>query len=751
MSRARNPFRTGLGQSTFLGALITAMIFAPVRAHGEGAMSSAPVRYVPDLRVWVLSTGRTTYVMGLNEREELQTLYWGGKLASDHDLSAARSRAEHASFDSSETMTNLEYPGWGGRYYNEPALKVTLASGVRDLVLKYAAQEIRGDTLEIRLKDIQYDLFVKLIYKVFPGEDIIRKQAVIENRTPQLVTVESAQSGVWYVPEGEGYRLTYLTGRWANETQLIREPIHPGKKVLESRRGNTSHNLNPWFAIDAGGEADEEQGRVWFGALGWSGNWKLVVEETPATHQVRVTGGYNDFDFSWPLKPGESLGTPPYYGGFTSRGFGEASRLLHRFERDQLLPDRAHPEVRPVLYNSWEATTFDVDEAGQRVLAEKAAKLGVELFVMDDGWFGKRNDDHAGLGDWYVNPQKFPHGLQPLISYVNSLGMDFGLWFEPEMVNPDSDLYRQHPDWAMNFPGRPRSEARNQLVLNLAREDVKEYIFGVLDKILSENKIKYIKWDMNRHFGEPGWPEAPLAEQKEIWVKYVRNVYEIIDRLRARHPSLDIEACSGGGGRVDLGILERVNIVWTSDNTEAFDRLGIQEGFSLAYTPKVMSAWVTDVPNLNGRSTPLSYRFLVAMQGALGIGANLNKWSPEDFALATRMISTYKSIRETVQQGDLYRLCSPREGALTANQYVSANGKQAVLFAFLHSQRYLRPVHALCLRGLDENASYRVKRLDEKVVEKQQVLSGSFLMHHGLNLDLRGDYDSTLVILERIE
>ena len=737
-------------QPALWGALMFPLLCTPLRAL-EGAMNSAPVRYVPDLRVWVLGTGRTTYVMGLNERGELQTLYWGGKLTSDHDLSAARSHAEHVSFDSSETMTNLEYPGWGGRYYNEPALKVTLASGVRDLVLKYASQEIRGDTLEIRLKDIQYDLFVKLIYKVFPGEDIICKQAVIENHTPQIVTVEGAQSGVWYVPEGEGYRLTYLTGRWANETQLIREAIHPGKKVLESRRGNTSHNLNPWFAIDAGGEADEEQGRVWFGALGWSGNWKLVVEETPAAHQVRVTGGYNDFDFSWPLQPGESLGTPPYYGGFTSRGFGEASRLLHRFERDQLLPDRAHPEVRPVLYNSWEATTFDVDEAGQKVLAEKAAKLGVELFVMDDGWFGKRNDDHAGLGDWYVNPQKFPHGLQPLIRYVNSLGMDFGLWFEPEMVNPDSDLYRQHPDWAMNFPGRPRSEARNQLVLNLAREDVKEYIFGVLDKILSENKIKYIKWDMNRHFGEPGWPEAPLAEQKEIWVKYVRNVYEIIDRLRARHPSLDIEACSGGGGRVDLGILERVNIVWTSDNTEAFDRLGIQEGFSLAYTPKVMSAWVTDVPNLNGRSTPLSYRFLVAMQGALGIGANLNKWSPEDFALAARMISTYKSIRETVQQGDLYRLCSPREGALTANQYISAHGKQAVLFAFLHSQQYVRPLPALCLRGLDANALYRVKRLDEKVVEQQPVLSGSFLMQHGLNLDLRGDYDSTLVILERIE
>ena len=299
-----------------------------------------------------------------------------------------------------------------------------------------------------------------------------------------------------------------------------------------------------------------------------------------------MTGGYNDFDFSWPLKPGESLSTPPYYGGFSSRGFGEASRLMHRLERNEILPDHAHPHVRPVLYNSWEATTFDVNEPGQKVLAEKAAKLGVELFVMDDGWFGKRNDDHAGLGDWYVNPQKFPQGLQPLISYVNSLGMDFGLWFEPEMVNPDSDLYRHHPDWAMNFPGRPRSEARNQLVLNMARDDVKEYIFGVLDKMLSENNIKYIKWDMNRHFGEPGWAEVPVAEQKEIWVKYVRNVYEIIDRLRAKHPNLEIESCSGGGGRLDLGILERVNVVWTSDNTEAFDRLGIQEGFTYRLHPQ---------------------------------------------------------------------------------------------------------------------------------------------------------------------
>jgi alpha-galactosidase len=734
----------------FKVAIFCAVLAAACAAWPAPAANGAPIRYLPEQKLWVLETDRTSCVLGVNERNELQNVFWGRKLLRDQDLTAAHSRPEHASFDSPETMTNGEYPGWGGRLYTEPCLKVTRADGVRDLVLKYVSHQVRGDTLEIQLKDIQDDVLVDLNYRVYPRTDIIRKQAEIRNRTSQSLVVESAQSGVWYVPAGDGYRLSYLAGRWAGETQLIREEIHPGKKVLESRRGNTSHQLSPWFAIDEQASADEQHGRVWFGALAWSGNWKLVVEQTPG-QQVRVVGGYNDFDFSYPLKPGESLATPSFYGGFTDQGFGEASRLMHCFQREEILPDRTAPHLRPVLYNSWEATLFNVNEAGQKQLAEKAAKIGVELFVMDDGWFGQRNDDHAGLGDWTVNPQKFPNGLKPLISYVNSLGMDFGLWVEPEMVNPASDLYRQHPDWAMNFPGRPRSEARNQLILNLARDDVKEYIFTVLDRLLAENHIKFIKWDMNRHFSEPGWPEVPVPEQKKIWVKYVTNLYEIIDRLRAKHPQLEIEACSGGGGRVDLGILSRVEQVWTSDNTEAFDRLRIQEGFTLAYAPKVMMDWVTDVPNLNRRSTPLKYRFLVAMQGSLGIGSNLNHWSAADFELAGKMIEYYKRIRRTVQEGKLYRLYSPREGSLTANQYVSADGKQVVLFAFLHSQQYLRPAPTICLRGLDERGMYRVKPMDDKLVEKQDVLSGSFLMNHGLNLRLEGDFDSTSVLLERVE
>ncbi len=694
-----------------------------------------PIRYLEAQKIWLLTSDHSSYAMGLLPDGRLAHLYWGGPLWRAEDLKPAAVRSDISSFDPHEMLENEEFPGWGGPRFYEPALKVTRQDGDRDLVLHYLSHRIDGNRLDIVLKDIRDDIEATLHYRVYPDTGIIARSATILNRTPNRLTVESAQSAAWYLPPGDGYRLSYLTGRWAAETQLNREPIHEGQKVFESRTGHTGHNANPWFAIDAG-SADEEHGPVWFGALAWSGNWRFTVEQTPY-RQVRVTGGFNTFDFAYPLNPGESLHTPEFVGGFSAGGFGGASRLLHRFERQDIAPGGLQSRVRPVLYNSWEATEFAVNEAGQAQLAEKASRLGVELFVMDDGWFGARNDDHAGLGDWVVNPKKFPNGLKPLIDRVNQLGMDFGLWVEPEMVNPDSNLYRAHPDWVLNFPGRPRSELRNQLVLNLARNDVKEYVFDVLDKLASENNIRYFKWDMNRIFAEPGWPDQPPADQRKMWVQYVVNLYDIIDRLRAQHPKLEIESCSGGGGRIDLGILKRVEEVWTSDNTEAFDRIRIQDGFSQAYAAKFMSAWVTDVPNMNGRSTPLQFRFLVAMQGALGIGANLNKWSADDAALATRMIAAYKRIRNTVQLGDLYRLGS-------ANEYLAADGKQAAVFAFRHSQQYNTPPPTIHLRGLDARAVYSVELPGGK-----QMLSGAYLMQNGINLNLRGDYDSALVVLER--
>jgi alpha-galactosidase len=706
------------------------------------------IQYNASKKIWLLNTQTSSYAIGVKADGSLRHLYWGAPLWRMDDIAAPVDRRELSSFDPPEMLENDEYPGWGGTRYYEPSVKIVRENGNRDLVLRYASHQIRGNELDIELKDIRDDIRVTLHYRVYPEYGILRRSSTVRNATARPIVVESAQSAVWHMPPGEGYRLSYLNGRWAAETQLVREPIHPGDKVLESRKGHTSHNFNPWFAIDTG-DADEEHGRVWFGALAWSGNWRFTVEQTPY-RQVRVTGGYNTFDFAYPLKPGESLDTPAFYGGFSERGFGAASRALHNLERAEILPGGLTSRLRPVLYNSWEATTFNVNETGQSELADKAAKLGVELFVMDDGWFGARNDDHAGLGDWFVNPKKFPQGLKSLIDHVNGLGMDFGLWVEPEMVNANSDLYRAHPDWVMNFPDRPRSELRNQMVLNLARSDVKEYIFGVLDKLATDNNVRYFKWDMNRPFSEPGWPEVAPADQRKLWVEYDRNLYEILDRLRAKHPKLEIESCSGGGGRVDLEILRRVEEVWPSDNTEAFDRLRIQEGFSQAYTAKIMSAWVTDVPNQNGRSTSLAYRFLVAMQGALGIGSNLNRFSAADTDLATRMIATYKRIRATVQGGDLYRLSSPRTEDLTANQYVAADGKQAVLFAFRHSQQYNTAPPTVLLRGLDERAIYKVEVVNGRLSETQTEFSGAYLMRAGLNLILRGDYDAAAVILERM-
>ncbi len=725
------------------------LCIAMVSALPVLAQATESIVFVEKSKVWALQTHVATYAFGVNERGELQSLYWGRRVPAE-DFSSAHSLRGWSSFDLSTTTTPQEYPAWGAGLYTEPALKVTFSNGNREAVLHYVEHQRKNDNLEITLKDEISPLFVHLQYRVYADDDILERSARIENRGSETVTLESAQSAVWTLPPDRSYRLHYLAGRWAGEWQLQTEPLQIGKRVIESRRGSTGNEANPWFAIDRAGDTDENHGPVWFGELGWSGSWRFTIERT-TSEQYRVVGGFNSFDFAYPLAPGESLETPPFYAGFTNGGLGEASRLLHRFQREQILPGGSHAGPRPVLYNSWEATEFNVDEPGQMALAQKAARLGVERFVVDDGWFGQRNNDHAGLGDWYVNPQKFPHGLKPLIDRVHSLGMDFGLWVEPEMVNPDSDLYRKHPDWVMNFPERPRTEGRNQLVLNLARDDVKEHIFSWLDRLVTENDIALLKWDYNRNWSEPGWPEAPLADQKKIWVRYVQNLYEILDRLRSKHPKLEIEGCSGGGARVDLGMLRRVDQVWPSDNTDALDRLTIQFGFTQAYTPHVMMAWVTDVPNgIDGRVTPLAFRFLVAVTGSLGIGGNLNKWTTEDNALATRMISFYKQIRATVQDGALHRLGSPVDSDFSAVQYISPDSRQAVLFAFLHSQQFGRSMPLLHLEGLVADAMYSVTTLDDKLQDKIDKRSGAYLMHHGIQLRLRGDYDATAIVFDRV-
>ena len=481
---------------------------------------------------WILETRNTGYAFGLNDAGRVAHAYWGRRLALSSDYPAPESPAGWASFNGPAQLTNEEYPGYGGLNYSEACLKVSFADGVRDVVLRFAAAElIQGEDPQISLvlEDVYYPLRLTLHYRVYEAYDLIERWVSLENRGQEAITLERVWSAQWHLPYGDHYWLSHLGGRWLDEFHVQHEALVRGVKVLESRRLTTSHHHSPWFAIDDG-TATEEQGEVWFGALAWSGNWKLAAEVTDFM-STRVNIGVNDFDFAWRLQPGESFTTPAALAGYTISGFGAASRCLHDYIRDRVLP-RGH-ELRKVLYNSWEATLFDVDEASQTRLAEMAAEMGVELFVMDDGWFHGRNNDHAGLGDWWPDAAKFPDGLQPLITVVNRLGMDFGLWVEPEMVNPDSDLYRAHPDWVIHFPTRPRSEARNQLILNLARADVQDYLIEQLDRLLTENNIAFIKWDMNRNVSEPGWSDSPRRPARTVGALRLRRVSRLGDTARA--------------------------------------------------------------------------------------------------------------------------------------------------------------------------------------------------------------------------
>ena len=717
--------------------------------HAEDRSSS--IAYDEHTKVFRIDAAKVTYTFGINERGELQAIYWGSRLGAHDGLPAAQAPAGIASFDLTSLVTPQEFAGWGAGLTTEPALKISFPDGNRDLVLHYVSHLIDGLALLVTLKDISREVFVTLRYEVDPATGILARSAEIENKTTSPLLIESAEAATWTLARGTDYSLYYLTGRWGSEGALQHEAVRPGQCVLESRRGSTGHQNNPWFAIERGSTGDQDQGNVWFGALAWSGSWRITVEQDQL-QEVRITGGFNPFDFGYRLSPGEKLLTPIFYGGYTSNGVGGASRLLHQFEITKILPQRPHPRPRPVIYDSWEATGFNVDEARQEALATKAASLGVERFAMDDGWFGKRNDDHAGLGDWYVNPQKFPHGLKPLIDKVHSLGMDFGLWVEPEMVNPDSDLYRAHPDWVLNFTGRPRTEGRNQLVLNLARPDVRAYVFGFLDKLLNENDIAFLKWDYNRNWSEPGWPAVAPEEQKQVYVKYTQNLYSILAELRAKHPHLEIEDCSGGGGRVDLGILRYTDQVWTSDNSDPFDRLTIQDGFTYPYTPGVMMALVPDSPSWrNDRTTSMQYRMLSAMQGSLGLGGNLNKWTPEELDTAKKLIAEYKQVRETVQHGSLYRLVSPRDGSEeSVTESVAESVGQAVLFAFLHSSSFGYPYPRVFLRGLDANAEYRLAPIAGKAAKgTPEIASGAYWMSHGLDVELTGDFSAAAFRLDK--
>lgn len=673
---------------------------------------------------WVLETRNTAYAIGINEVGLLTHRYWGARLPFLADYPAPFSSTYFASTDGLHHFVPEEYPGDAGTKYIDPCLKVTFADGVRDVVLTYEDFQVTGDSapiLELQLRDSFYPLQVTLHYRLHEEYDLIERWVTLENLGDDPILVERAFSAKLTLPYGAGYSLTHLYGRHNDEFHMQREALTPGLKVIESRRIITSHRANPWFAIDR--NAGEESGEVWFGTLAWSGNFKITAEMTEFA-STRISIGLNDWDFAWRLMPKQPFVTPSALIGYTQSGFGAASRIFHDYVRDEIIP---HGKVlHKILYNSWEATLFNVDEASQSNLAEIAAQMGVELFVMDDGWFHARNWDNAGLGDWQPDEIKFPNGLTGLIQNVNQLGMDFGLWVEPEMVNPDSDLYRAHPDWVIHFPTRARTESRNQLILNMARADVQNYLIEALDKLLTEYNIAFIKWDMNRGVSEPGWADAP-GDPRELWVRYVQGVYHVWGTLRRRHPNIIWQSCASGGGRADFGILQFADQIWTSDNTEATARLNIQEGYSQFLPANTMEAWVTDW----GKETvPLEFRFHVSMCGSLGVGGNLLEWNPTEREGAASCIRLYKNIRHIVQFGDQFRLISPQKNNFSAVQYLSKDQTEGVLFVFRTHipERFNFP--RIYLRGLKPNALYTVEGYDPP-------RSGKAWMETGISVELK--------------
>ncbi|BCP55273.1 alpha-galactosidase [Kaistia sp. 32K] len=657
---------------------------------------------------WVLESGHAAYAMGVEPGGVLVHTYWGRRLPRLADYPAA-ARARYFSADHELQLTPQEVTTGEASASDERTLDATIAGGhLRGLVLRFESADVGDDTLAVTLRDADLNLRVVLTYGTLDQHGLFTRSLAVINDGGREVQLTRAFTGAFNLPAGGEFALNHLSGRWGDEFRMHRDPMGFGTIQRDSRRVITSHGGVPYFAVDRnepGLAASEEAGEVWFGTLQWSGNWRLIAERTRDDRGI-IHLGLNDHDFAWDLQPGETFEAPRVVYGYSSEGFGAMSRAYHDLIRRNLSP---RPNfVPPVVYNSWYATLFDVDQEGQTALAEKASKMGVELFVMDDGWFHGRNTDKAGLGDWWPDETKFPKGLAPLIDAVKSHGMQFGLWIEPEMVNPDSDLYRAHPDWVLHYEGRERSLMRNQLILNLGRVDVQDYLIDIFDRLLTENSIDFIKWDMNRSASEAGWPTHE-RDAREIWVRYVEGLYRVWVELRARHPDVIWENCCSGGGRVDLGMMALTEQSWTSDNTVPAARLLIQEGYSQLFPANTMAGWATDEER---REYPLDFRFHVSMAGALGVGGNLLDWSDEECSVAAGHVARFKEIRHLVAGGDLYRLRSAHRHAVSAFAYVARDKSEAVLFVFrVHSAR-LGANPTIRIAGLDPEALYAVEGSD---------------------------------------
>ena len=679
--------------------------------------------------VFALQSKNNSYVFGIDNMGLVRHLYWGSKIENVDDFDMP-TLVEVSTNDPVFEITKEEFPVYGSLRYKEHCLKASFIDGCRELVYSYEGYEVDGNELVIKLKDIHYDFNMNLHYKVYEEYDLIERYVTIKNNSENVIEIEKVHSGQFHIPY-EDLTFSNVHGHWGAEQQRFTQKVSYGKIVIENRRGISTHNHNPYFILDK--NATETTGEVFFGALKLSGNFSGVIEQTQYGETL-VQLGINSHDFLLKLNQGEEFISPAIIAGYSNSGFETMTHNLHNFAKDNVL----RSGLRPVLYNSWEATEFKVSCDEQIKLAKKAKEIGAELFVVDDGWFGERHGIDNGLGDWYVNEEKFPNGLNPLINEVKAMDMMFGIWVEPEMVNPLSNLYKEHPEWIYHFDSRESDTSRGQYVLDVTKKEVKDFIYNMLDNLLTTYDIDYIKWDANR-------PMSQTNLERDVWYKHIEAVYDIVKNLKLKHPNVLFEACASGGGRIDYGILGIFDDFWTSDNTDAYDRLFIQDNYSYIYPIKAMRAWVTDCPNfLSRRIIPMKFRYHSAMMGTLGIGCNILKFSEEEIELSKGLIEEYKNIRHIVQEGDFYRLENNSKNKYKLYQYM--NGKEGLVFAFLPQSELGHRGTTIKFRALEKESTYLVK-IDKNVIVK----TGRYLMNHGLELKLYGDYDSIIIKISKIE
>ncbi len=713
-------------------------------------------------RLFYLHTKNTTYAMGIYDEKVLVHAYWGKRLnhpLCDGHISDVEFRPL-APLDCgtySTDMLPLEYSTFGSADLRIPSLETRYSDGSYYTRLEYSEYEIisgkpsieglpatyvedgdKVDTLVITLRDTLRALEVKLYYSVFEDLDAIARRAEIKS-VGERVEIGRALSASVDIRGVENFDLVHLDGAWVRERSITRRNIVPGNQSIESRNGCSGAVHNPFIALCERG-AGENAGDVFAMSLVYSGNFVAGVDLSPF-NSARAYIGINPQNFNFLLEKGESFKTPEAILVYSEKGFGGMSRIYHRLYRTRLCRGKYRDIPRAVVLNSWETTYFNFDENTIIQLARDAKSIGVDTMVLDDGWFSSRVTDKAGLGDWWENPDRLPSGLGWLADEVNKLGLRFGLWFEPEMVNPDSELFRAHPEWALHTPGRSTTPTRNQITLDFSRDDVCEYIINSISSILDRANIEYIKWDMNRYMCEVGSAALPAERQGEVYHRYILGLYRVLETLTSRYPNVLFESCASGGGRFDPGMLYYMPQVWTSDNSDAVDRLRIQYGTSYVYPYSSMSCHVSVCPNhTQRRITPFRMRCNVAMPGQLGFELNIGKCTEEELELSRQTVKRYRELEDVFHKGDLYRIRSPFETDMSVLQFISEDKNRVIVCIDGQRGTFNGPDQYIKLFELDGDGIYSCNG---------KKYYGEYLMNVGIYYCNKFEHQSDMLVFDK--